>query len=449
MRIYQRLRGMARASIHTLVVVAFILRTLCVVAQAPSGPPPEPSGEGMDDMHSNAGAEDPGAFLMRMASGTAMNPASSSFPMVMSQYGHWNWMFMAQGFVVDTQQTGPRGTDKFYSVNWGMISTERRIGVGEFMLQSMLSLEPATVTNRSYPELFQTGETAYGVPLVDAQHPHNLIMALGAQYARPLGEAGMFQFYYAPVGDPALGPVAFPHRASAVDLPQATLGHHWEDSTHIAANVGTIALMERCFRIEASGFYGTEPGENRWTLMWGPMNSWSGRVSFAPSPNWMIQTSSGRLTHPERQQTGDVVRVTSSVQYSRPLRNGLAWSSALIWGRNHETAAGRNLNAYLAETLLPLGRMDALTARFESVAKDDLFVNMPVIESQLASSVGTVFQVQAYTAGYTRTLRDFIGVETALGANLTAYGVPDPIQPHYGQHPLGANVFLRLRLVGR
>ena len=446
MRICQCSRGPARASIHALVVGACILRIPCAVPQAAG---PQAKNEGMPDIRMSAGAEDPGAFLMQMASGTAMNPASAQFPMVMSQHGRWRWMFMGQGFAVDTQQTGPRGGDKFYSVNWGMISGERRIGVGEFMLQSMLSLEPATITNRSYPELFQTGETAYGAPLVDAQHPHNFIMALGAQYAHPLGEAGMFQFYYAPVGDPALGPVAFPHRASAVDLPQATLGHHWEDSTHIAGDVGTIAFKERWFRIEASGFYGTEPGENRWTLIWGPMNSWSGRMSFAPSPNWMIQTSAGRLTHPEHLETGDVVRVTSSVQYSRPLRSGRAWSSALIWGRNHETATGRNLNAYLAETLLPLGRKDAVTARFESVAKDDLFVNMPSIEAQLASSVGTVFQVQAYTVGYTRALRDFIGVETALGANMTAYGVPGPIQPYYGQHPFAASVYLRLRLVGR
>ena len=146
----------------------------------------------------------------------------------------------------------------------------------------MLSLEPATITNRSYPLLFQTGETAYGRPLVDAQHPHNFIMALGAHYAHPLGSDTMLQLYYAPVGDPALGPVAFPHRASAAELPQAPLGHHWQDSTHIADNVATVAVQHAWLRLEASGFYGTEPGENRWHIDWGPMNSYSGRLSVAP-----------------------------------------------------------------------------------------------------------------------------------------------------------------------
>ena len=33
----------------------------------------------------------------------------------------------------------------------------------------------------------------------------------------------LVDLYYAPVGDPALGPVAYPHRASAMEIPQATL----------------------------------------------------------------------------------------------------------------------------------------------------------------------------------------------------------------------------------
>ena len=110
------------------------------------------------------------------------------------------------------------------------------------MLRSMVSLEPLTVQNRRYPLLFQTGETAYGQPIVDGQHPHDLVMELGIQYARPLNSRAMMTFYYAPVGDAALGVVAFPHRASAMEIPQAALGHHWMDSTHIANNLATVGL---------------------------------------------------------------------------------------------------------------------------------------------------------------------------------------------------------------
>ena len=241
--------------------------------------------------------------------------------------------------MIDTQQSGPRGGDKFYSPNWFMASGIHKLGRGSLLLQSMFSLDPATVTHESYPLLFQTGETAYGKPLVDAQHPHDLFMSLGASYAHPLGEETMLQLYYAPVGDPALGPVAFPHRASAAELPQAPLGHHWQDSTHIADNVATVALHHKWLRVEASGFFGTEPNENRWNIDWGPMNSYSGRVSVFPSKNWMAQVSAGRISKPERQTDGDIVRSTASLHYTRPMAAGTAWSTSLIWGRNHDTAS--------------------------------------------------------------------------------------------------------------
>ncbi|MGI8958508.1 MAG: hypothetical protein ACR2IV_01845 [Bryobacteraceae bacterium] len=179
-------------------------------------------------------------FLMDLSSGTAMNPSAWPMPMVMKSFGSWNAMFMGEGFIVDTQQSGPRGGDKLYSLNWVMGNFEHRLGEkGAFQTQVMLSLEPATITDRRYPLLFQTGETAFGKPIVDGQHPHNFIMGLGFQYARAVSENATLELYFAPVGDPALGPVAYPHRASAAELPQATLSHHWQDSTHIADEVVT------------------------------------------------------------------------------------------------------------------------------------------------------------------------------------------------------------------
>ena len=74
--------------------------------------------------------------------------------MLMTNAGRWHFMTMAQAFIVDTQQSGARGGDKFYSTNWAMLSAQHSAGRGSFMLQTMFSLEPATVTNRSYPLLF-------------------------------------------------------------------------------------------------------------------------------------------------------------------------------------------------------------------------------------------------------------------------------------------------------
>ena len=219
---------------------------------------------------------------------------------------------MGQAFVVDTQQSGPRGGDKFYAPNWFMGAVQRSVGGGDFQIQLMLSLEPATISGRSYPELFQTGETAFGKPLVDEQHPHNFIMGLGFQYTRHISDATALQFYFAPVGDPALGPVAFAHRASASELPQAPLSHHWQDSTHIADDVVTVAARRKWMRLEASGFHGAEPGENRWIVQQGAIDSWSARLSVFPSRNWMAQASVGRIAHPEQLEPGDVIRSTAS-----------------------------------------------------------------------------------------------------------------------------------------
>ena len=393
-----------------------------------------------------SGMNDAGMYLMNMASGTSMNPDSWSMPMLLSSPGSWSLMFMGQAFLVDTQQSGPRGGDKLYSPNAFMFSASHSVGGGSLLLQSMLSLEPLTITDRRYPLLFQTGETAYGRTLVDAQHPHNFLMSLGVHYARPVGNGAMLQFYYAPVGDPALGPVAYPHRASAAELPQATLGHHWQDSTHIAGNVATVAIKRAWFRLEASGFNGTEPGENRWRIPWGAMNSWSGRLSISPAGNWMVQVSAGRLTHPEQQQPGDVTRTTASLHYSRPAGTGNSWSTSLIWGRNHDTYTGHNLNSYLLESVYPFRHRNFLSGRIEYVDKDELFAGTPALEAQLDRTAGSTFRIGSYTAGYTRDIGTFKMIETGIGANASIYTLPAAIKPYYGDRPWGVSVFLRFRL---
>jgi hypothetical protein len=384
--------------------------------------------------------QDTGAYLMNQASGTSMNPNSAPMPMAMKMTGAWSFMFMGQAFLIDTQETGSRGADKFYSTNYGMFGGQHSLGKGSLQFDLMLSLEPATITGRRYPELFQTGETAFGKPLVDAQHPHNFVMALGVHYARPLGDNTIVQVYFAPVGDPALGPVAFPHRASAEELPEAPLGHHWEDSTHIAYDVVTAALMYRKVQLEASGFYGTEPGENRWNFGYGPINSWSTRLSYFPARNWSAQVSVGRLARPERQAPGDVVRSTASVSYSTPIDGG-AWNTSLIWGRNHEILTARNTDAYLLESVVPLHKRNFVTGRIELVDKDELFD-----DDTESPYYGRTFRIGAYTLGYTRDIGHFHKMQTGIGANLTTYSIPGALTPFYGAHPTTVDVFLRVRL---
>lgn len=432
-----------RTHTHRCALLALALSGLVSAQDLPGSPPQPMNMMNMVDMNPA------GMYLMNLSSGTSENPPSWPMPMILTHYGHWNTMFMGTGFLSDIQQSGPRGADKLYSVNWVMATAQHRVGSnGAFEAVLMLSLEPATVTDRSYPLLFQTGETAYGVPLADAQHPHNLIMALGFHYVRPLSRDAMLDLYFAPVGDPALGPVAYPHRASAEELPEAPLSHHLQDSTHISDEVVTAGIRYKDVKLEASGFYGSEPGENRWIVETGPINSWSARLWYFPRRNWAAQVSYGWLTRPEALEPGDQSRVTSSVAYTRPVR-GASWSSTLSWGRTHNTATLRNLNSYLAESVLPVTRRNFITGRIELVDKDELFSAQPDLEQHLDALAGNTFRIGAYTAGYTRDIHLFPYVETGVGVNFSAYSLAAAIKPYYGSRPVGGNVFLRLRLKPR
>ena len=395
------------------------------------------------DMSNMPGMSMPGMSMPAepmQASGTSMNPAASPMEMLRKNAGRWTLMFHGVVFVTDIRQTGPRGANKFLSMNWFMTEATHPLGGGTFSVRSMLSLDPATITERRYPELFQTGETAFGKPIVDGQHPHDLFMELALEYRHPVGEKGHMWFYVAPVGDPALGPVAFPHRVSAAELPQAPLGHHLEDSTHISDEVVTVGASRGMFGLEASGFHGAEPDENRWNIDHGAIDSYSARLVVTPSTRWSGQFSAGHLTHPEALEPGDQFRTTASVTYVRPYSEG-EWASSLIWGRVHKIPDGANLNGYLAESVARFRGLNYVTGRVELVDKDELFGPGSPLEGQ-------TFRIGAYTLGYTRDFNFLPRIATGLGSNFTTYSMPDPVRQYYGQHPVAVLVFLRFRLRG-
>jgi hypothetical protein len=111
-----------------------------------------------------------------------------------------------------------------------------------------------------------------------------------------------------------------------------TLGHHQQDSTHIADDVVTVGLTYGVARIEASGFHGREPDEFRWNIDQGKMDSWSTRLTIEPGKNWSGQYSYSRIKSPEALfPSEDQERMTASIMYNRPLHDG-NWASTLLWG---------------------------------------------------------------------------------------------------------------------
>ena len=56
-------------------------------------------------------------------------------------------------------------------------------------------------------------------------------------------------------GEPALGPPVFMHRLSAMDDPDAPLGHHYQDATHITFGVATLGFRLSNVKLEGSIIY--------------------------------------------------------------------------------------------------------------------------------------------------------------------------------------------------
>jgi hypothetical protein len=446
-----------------IAIFCLLLFSFRLLAQQPGpGAQPDPSspmaastpasGDQMPGVNMAEGMTmHPETFLEEIihhaSSGTSAQPDSAPAPMLMTMRGHWMLMFHANVFILDEQQTGPRGADKFFSTNWFMGMAQHPAGHGVFTARAMLSLEPATVSERRYPLLFQQGETAYGKPIVDGQHPHDFFMELAALYDLHLGERGLLSFYVAPIGDPAIGPAAYPHRASASEDPLAALGHHQEDSTHIASDVFTVGAAYSFLRIEASGFHGREPDEFRWDINQGKVDSWSTRLTLQPGKNWSGQFSYARIASPESLfPTENQQRTTASVMYNRPLAGARRgnWANSVVWGRTRSLTDNSIFNSYLLESTLRFAAKNYVWTRMENVDRsNELLLDGAALPPGFAEK--PLARVQAYSFGYSRDFDVVPHLASSIGAQVTTYGVPGVLQPIYGSHPAGVVLYLRLR----
>jgi hypothetical protein len=387
-----------------------------------------------------------------LSSGTSVQPrtTSESEPMIHTSLGKWTFMFHANAFIIDTQQSGPRGRDKFFSVNWAMPMLIRQFGRHSIGFRTMLSLDPATVPKRRYPLLFQSGETAYGLPIVDGQHPHDLLMEIAGRYDFKLSENAQLFVYGGPLGEPALGPTAFPHRSSASENPSAVLAHHQQDSTHISNSVVTLGFTAGPIQLEASTFHGKEPNENRWNIDGGKPDSFSTRLTVSATHNIAGQFSMGRINNREALEPDlDTFRTTASVHHNMRFTSGHV-SNSLIWGRNKDLDhhGARIFNAYTAESTVNFLSSNWIWTRIENVDRDRTLL-VGEIPAALDVEEEPIGRVQAYTFGYERDLPVRIpSIKVGLGAQVTAYGLTSEMKSVYGNRPAAFSVFLRIRPTG-
>ncbi|HEV7682082.1 MAG TPA: hypothetical protein VGO68_08165 [Pyrinomonadaceae bacterium] len=400
-----------------------------------------------NDMGIRVGSSEKNVTSMgAMGSGTSWQPASAPMYMSHKQSGNWLLMFHYNAVVGVNSQSGPRGVTKFESANWFMPMAYHKLGKGTVQFRGMFSFEPFTFPRGGSPLLFQTGETYKGQPLVDRQHPHDLFMELSTQYTLPLGDRATWFTYFAYPGEPALGPVAFMHRASAAENPSATLSHHLQDSTHISFGVLTTGFTYRWLKLEGSVFNGREPDESRYNFDAHKWNSRSARLSVMPNANWVMQVSYGFLRSPEALEPDtDIRRSTASVQYNRIFNRG-NWASAFIWGRNHTSSPGEthNLNGYTLESTVNFLAKNYIYTRLELVDKNELLRAADRAQLGITDDHPS-FRIGAYTLGGARDVLANQKFSLALGSDLTFYSKPAVLDQLYGNNPVSWKLFLRLR----
>ena len=395
------------------------------------------SGMGMMTMGSSIDLADP---MAQEASGTAWLPASS--PIYAKMFMNHGNMLMVHGAIMPryTDVGSKRGDNRFDAPNWFMAMFSHPLdSQSQLGLRLMNSLDPATEGGYGYPLLFQTGETWHGQPLHDRQHPHDLFDEVSATYSRRMGNNLSSYLYLADPGEPALGPPTYMHRLLAYDYPDAPIGHHWQDATHITFGVATAGLdFGSKVKLEGSDFTGREPNENRTDFDTPRWDSYSGRLSYNPDANNALQISYGYIRNPE----GDEVnqhRITASWLYEQPLTGDANFTTALVWGQNNLTTEGRS-NSFLVEADYQKGWNTYFT-RLEYIQKSGHELALPDPYDN-----GHKYDLGAYTVGYVRDLKHGQGIDTGVGIAITVDTKPSSLNAFYGSgSSTSFEIYLRLR----
>ena len=360
-------------------------------------------------------------------------------PAAASPSGGWTVSFDGALFATLDLQGGRRGETTFTSQNWLMATAGHRLGPGSFSATGMVSAEPATAFGKGYPQIFQVGETYQGLQITDHQHPHDLLMQLSAAWSLPLGDRTRFTIAGGPVGEPALGPVPFMHRASSAENPSAPLAHHIFDSTHIASGVILGRIDRGIGSIEGSVFRGREADEVRYDLDLGEIDSWSVRGWLRPTPSWLIQVSHGFLEEPEPLEPGDQRRTNASASWTRRYPTGLSAVTVAV-GRNRRQYS--SVDSFLVEGTHKRGPW-SVYGRFERTDVETEILLFPGVV-HVPHPGELVDTIRALTLGSVRDIATIRGLAFGAGGDVTFYGVPEILRNTHGDRPVSFHVFLRV-----
>ena len=236
----------------------------------------------------------------------------------------WNgWELMTHGFanLVYDHQAAAAAADKTFSENMLMgmgradlrpLCRPARHALGRAVDDRPQRLSAAAADRRDRQRRRRRSSTA--------STRTTCSMELAATYSVPVGAEDSVFVYAGLPGEPALGPATFMHRFSGMDNPEAPLGHHWLDSTHVTFGVATLGWIHDNVKLEGSVFTGREPDEKRANIETPKMDSWSVRAYLAADARLVAPGEPRPSQQPRAAGAGGRVdRTTASAMYNRPI----------------------------------------------------------------------------------------------------------------------------------
>src|SRR5688572_9829785 len=278
--------------------------------------------------------------------------------------------FHGNAFAAFVDQNTLRGGSELQSTAWLMSSYTHAMGAGELGARVMLTLDPLTLGDCGYArlaigQLSMCDDRAFD----DRVGAHPLFMDVSAHGTLRLDDMTL-SLRAGLVGEPALGPVSYMHRASGQFDPALPLTSFDLNPAHIANGFATVGIARGRFSLELSAFNNDHGDDDPYDLDTGAFNSLAARAGVRIGGANLLRISAGQLDSVRGGAhaghggiSGNTRVVTLSLEGDNSVRS-MPVNTTLAWGR--QDAGGIGTHALLAEALVQSGR-HALSLRAESL----------------------------------------------------------------------------------
>lgn len=341
-------------------------------------------------------------------------------------------MFHLNQFAVYSNTSGPRGQSRVTGPGHWALTVDKDLSARHHLgFDVMGSLEQWTVGDKGTPQLLQTEH-------IDAMHPHDTVMALELRDVVTLASGGTqkLTLLFAPRGEAAVGPVPFMHRESAEGNPDAPLAHALQDGFHDVSTVFGVAYHAARTTAEVTAFSGQSIS---WPFPMHHSDSYSVRVNQDVSEHVTVGASALDALLPADGGASHNRFISAWLATSHVIGHNTLKSSS-IWAEVRD-GDRQTLNSFLEEAVYQAGK-NKVYGRAEMLQVTAGQLNIVPADPAAAST-----WVQAYTAGYERTLMASGGFTLYGGGSYTSDVVPAAFEAAYGSAPRGLKAAIRITWV--